>query len=91
MKQHEAWLIQGAVTIVFSSRSAPRDGAYVHGLFMEGARWDIQQGIITESKLKELFPTMPVVNIRVSANTMEILFLLCVFCVVMFISHLIMY
>ncbi|PNF44063.1 hypothetical protein B7P43_G16227 [Cryptotermes secundus] len=44
--------------------SAPREGAYVHGLFMEGARWDIQQGIIMESRLKELFPTMPVVNIR---------------------------
>ncbi|XP_021937393.1 dynein beta chain, ciliary isoform X2 [Zootermopsis nevadensis] len=44
--------------------SAPREGAYVHGLFMEGAKWDIQQGIITESRLKELFPTMPVVNIR---------------------------
>ncbi|XP_072155544.1 dynein beta chain, ciliary isoform X1 [Bemisia tabaci] len=43
---------------------APRDGAFVHGLFMEGARWDIQQGVIMESKLKELFPHMPVINIR---------------------------
>jgi dynein heavy chain len=50
------------------SRSAPREGAYVHGLFMEGARWDIQQSIIMESRLKELFPAMPVVNIRVSDN-----------------------
>lgn len=56
---------------------------------MEGARWDIHQGIIMESKLKELFPTMPVVNIRVSDDTVEILFLLCVFCVEMFIVHLI--
>ncbi|KAF6202116.1 hypothetical protein GE061_004514 [Apolygus lucorum] len=44
--------------------SAPREGAYVHGLFMEGGRWDIQQGVIMESKLKELFPSMPVINIR---------------------------
>ncbi|XP_071447818.1 dynein beta chain, ciliary [Hetaerina americana] len=44
--------------------SAPREGAYVHGLFMEGARWDIQAGLITESRLKELFPPMPVINIR---------------------------
>jgi len=33
---------------------------------MEGARWDILQGVIMESKLKELFPQMPVINVRVS-------------------------
>ncbi|TMW50187.1 hypothetical protein DOY81_004746 [Sarcophaga bullata] len=44
--------------------SAPREGAYVHGIFMEGARWDVQQGIIMESRLKELYPPMPVINIR---------------------------
>ncbi|XP_066247509.1 dynein beta chain, ciliary [Euwallacea similis] len=44
--------------------SAPRDGAYVHGLHMEGARWDVQAGIIMDSKLKELYPSMPVINIR---------------------------
>lgn len=32
---------------------------------MEGARWDTQQGIIMESRLKELHPMMPVINIRV--------------------------
>lgn len=49
-----------------ANRTAPREGAYVHGMFMEGARWDIQSGIIMESRLKELFPAMPVINIRVS-------------------------
>jgi dynein heavy chain len=53
---------------------------------MEGARWDIQQGIIMESKLKELFPSLPVVNIRVSDHTTEILFVLYVFCVEMLIA-----
>ncbi|XP_044764909.1 dynein beta chain, ciliary [Coccinella septempunctata] len=43
---------------------APRDGAYIHGLFMEGARWDLQAGIIMDSRLKELFPPMPVINVR---------------------------
>lgn len=47
------------------NRTAPREGAYIHGLFMEGARWDAQSGIITESRLKELFPPMPVINVRV--------------------------
>ncbi|XP_057668614.1 dynein beta chain, ciliary [Diorhabda carinulata] len=44
--------------------SAPREGAYIHGLHMEGARWDLQTGIIIDSRLKELFPSMPVINVR---------------------------
>ena len=45
-------------------RSPPREGAHVHGLFMEGARWDAQAGIITEGRLKDLTPPMPVVLLR---------------------------
>ncbi|OAF71285.1 Axonemal beta dynein heavy chain 17 [Intoshia linei] len=44
--------------------SPPREGAYIHGLFMEGARWDIQSGIIGESRLKELTPQMPVIFVK---------------------------
>ncbi|CAH1960840.1 unnamed protein product [Acanthoscelides obtectus] len=44
--------------------SAPREGAYVHGLYMEGARWDIQLNSIADSKLKELFPVVPVIFIK---------------------------
>ena len=44
--------------------SPPREGAYVHGLFMEGARWDTQTSLIQESRLKELTPTMPVIFIK---------------------------
>ncbi|CAL1535626.1 unnamed protein product [Lymnaea stagnalis] len=42
----------------------PREGAYVHGLYMEGARWDLQTGFIAESYLKELTPRMPVIFLR---------------------------
>ncbi len=42
----------------------PREGAYVHGLFMEGARWDLQTGMIAEARLKELAPPMPVIFIK---------------------------
>ncbi|CAL8281941.1 unnamed protein product [Merluccius merluccius] len=42
----------------------PREGAYVHGLFMEGAHWDTQTGMIVEARLKELTPAMPVIFIR---------------------------
>ncbi|XP_021270931.1 dynein heavy chain 17, axonemal [Numida meleagris] len=42
----------------------PREGSYVHGLFMEGARWDIPSGSIADARLKELTPMMPVIFIR---------------------------
>uniref|UniRef100_A0A3Q3NPA1 Dynein heavy chain 9, axonemal-like n=1 Tax=Labrus bergylta TaxID=56723 RepID=A0A3Q3NPA1_9LABR len=42
----------------------PREGAYVHGLYMEGARWDTQTGLIVDARMKELTPTMPVIFIR---------------------------
>ncbi|XP_019507533.1 PREDICTED: dynein heavy chain 11, axonemal [Hipposideros armiger] len=39
----------------------PREGAYLHGLHMEGARWDVQSGTIVEAHLKELTSVMPVI------------------------------
>jgi dynein heavy chain len=42
----------------------PREGAYVHGLYMDGARWDGNNGVIAESLMKELTPTMPVLYIK---------------------------
>ncbi|XP_043925658.1 dynein axonemal heavy chain 17-like [Protopterus annectens] len=44
--------------------SPPREGAYVHGLYMEGARWDMQTGSIADARLKELTPPMPVIFIK---------------------------
>ncbi|CAM9713793.1 unnamed protein product [Bubo scandiacus] len=42
----------------------PREGSYVHGLFMEGARWDVPSGGIADARLKELTPLMPVIFLR---------------------------
>ncbi|XP_014248489.1 dynein beta chain, ciliary-like isoform X2 [Cimex lectularius] len=44
--------------------SSPRDGAYINGLYMEGARWDSAMGTIVDSKLKELYPLMPVIQMK---------------------------
>ncbi|CAG5911397.1 unnamed protein product [Menidia menidia] len=44
--------------------SPPREGAYIHGLYMEGARWDTQTGLLVDARLKELTPAMPVIFIR---------------------------
>jgi len=41
----------------------PSEGTYVHGMYMEGARWDKAANTIVESKPKELHPPMPVMHI----------------------------
>ncbi|XP_032161875.1 dynein heavy chain 11, axonemal isoform X2 [Mustela erminea] len=39
----------------------PREGAYLHGLVLEGARWDTQSGTIAEACLQEVTSVMPVI------------------------------
>lgn len=41
-----------------------REGAYVSGLNLEGARWDITNNQIEESKPKEMFCPIPIVNCK---------------------------
>jgi len=41
-----------------------KEGAYVNGFIMEGARWDEKTGGIEESRPKELFAPMPVCLIK---------------------------
>ncbi|MGH0152203.1 UNVERIFIED_CONTAM: hypothetical protein FKN15_022155 [Acipenser sinensis] len=45
-----------------------REGAYVYGLYMEGARWDTHGGNIAEARLKDLTPMMPVIFVRAIPN-----------------------
>eukprot|EP00993_Chasmostoma_nieuportense_P002181 NODE_2_length_6488_cov_18.174344_g1_i0.p1 GENE.NODE_2_length_6488_cov_18.174344_g1_i0~~NODE_2_length_6488_cov_18.174344_g1_i0.p1 ORF type:complete len:2154 (+),score=521.91 NODE_2_length_6488_cov_18.174344_g1_i0:435-6464(+) len=44
--------------------AAAREGAHVFGMFMEGARWDMATSTVEESKMKELYPKMPVMTIK---------------------------
>lgn len=44
--------------------AAPREGSYIYGMFMEGARWDTQTNMIQDSRLKELIPPIPVLFIK---------------------------
>ena len=46
----------------------PRDGAYIHGLYLEGARWDSKMNSLNEAYLKELYPQLPVMYIRAVLN-----------------------
>lgn len=66
------WALDRTVIITEVTKKTPdqidgasRDGAYVHGLFLEGARWDDKLGQLEDSRPKELFTPMPVLHIRV--------------------------
>merc|ERR1719333_2095868 len=42
-------------------RDVPEEGQNIHGLFMEGGRWNKQEGKLDESEPKKLFVPMPVI------------------------------
>ena len=47
----------------------PEDGAFVRGLFMEGARWDTKAHVIAESLPRELFVSMPFIHLSPKLRT----------------------
>jgi len=49
---------------VESIDSKSRDGAYIIGLSMQGARWDLNSGHINSSKPKEMFCRMPIMAVK---------------------------
>jgi dynein heavy chain len=51
--------------------AASKEGAFIHGLSMEGARWDDKVGSVDESRPKELYARMPIVLIRAAQFTGE--------------------
>ena len=44
--------------------TAPKDGVYVKGIYLEGARFDTQNGIIAESVTKVLYETLPIIWLK---------------------------
>ncbi|EFC48546.1 hypothetical protein NAEGRDRAFT_55628 [Naegleria gruberi] len=45
-----------------------REGAYVTGMFLEGAGWDPKKNHLIDSKLKDLHPRMPIIHIKAVQN-----------------------
>ena len=42
----------------------PKEGAYVKGIFIEGARWDADQNCLCDPQPMELFSVMPLVHFK---------------------------
>ena len=47
---------------------ASRDGAYINGLFCEGARWDAQAGVLDDAIMKQLYPALPVILVKAATQ-----------------------
>jgi len=62
----DSMMVSTKVMSVFGNEvdAQPEEGTYVHGLFMEGAKWSIELDSVAESEPKELHPIMPVIQIR---------------------------
>jgi len=52
-------------------RSGPSEGAYIHGLFLEGGAWSKDQGQLVESEPKTLFVPLPVLLVSANLKTEE--------------------
>ena len=42
----------------------PKEGAYVKGLFLEGARWDYEYGCLADANAMELSCQMPIIHFK---------------------------
>ena len=51
--------------------TVPRDGAFVFGLVLEGARWDVSTGQLEEPRPKEMFCLLPVVYCKAQLMNAE--------------------
>ena len=51
-----------------SLKVCPVDGCYIRGLYIEGARWDVAEFHLAESRPKELYTDMPIIWLKPVAN-----------------------
>lgn len=46
----------------------PKDGALVHGIFLEGARWSDEEGTLIDAKPMELYASVPTIHFKVQRS-----------------------
>lgn len=51
--------------------NAPQEGAYIHGLYMEGAAWDRAEQKLKDSVPKELFISFPVIHVSAISTVVD--------------------
>ncbi|KAG7392404.1 hypothetical protein PHYPSEUDO_000812 [Phytophthora pseudosyringae] len=74
-RKHNAELDSLRITADVTKRTidtvdAPaRDGQFIHGLYLEGARWDFGNGVLETSLPREMYVSMPVLTCRAVVNT----------------------
>jgi len=44
-------------------KEKPKDGCYIYGLFLEGARFDLASGVLADSHPKVLYTELPVMHL----------------------------
>jgi len=45
-------------------KESPKEGAYIKGLFLEGAKWNFEEGYLAEPEPMQLFSDMPVLHFK---------------------------
>lgn len=63
----------------YKEDEAPKDGAFIYGLYLEGCRWDQENSYLAESAPKVLFTKMPPIYFK-PANKKDIVFPHCYTC-----------
>lgn len=61
------------MTLPSEVKEKPEDGCYIYGLYLEGARWNMEKNCLDYQKPKELVMEMPLVQIiPVEANKLKL-------------------
>lgn len=49
-------------------KKSPEDGCYIYGLYLEGATWDHDKMVLTDSRPKELYTEVPAFWLQPAPN-----------------------